>query len=139
MLDGVSRHCLVVKKASYLHQTIISITTFVFIDFLQKLNHDFLQCFNVQLVLFTLQHTFESTKYNRKYTVHPKVHKCTFGCTVHLFPFPVEKYWFLRVNVPLGVLCTFKSDSTKYIRRGFYIYGQFWTLSPKWSQEQQLI
>ena len=77
--------------ASYPHQTNLSIPTLVFIDFLQKLNHDFLQCFYVQLVLFTLQHTYESTKYNQKYTVHPKVHKCTFGCTLYPFSFPIEQ------------------------------------------------
>ena len=33
------------------------------------------------------------------------------------FPFPVEKYWFLCVNVPLAVLCTFKNESTKYTWR----------------------
>ena len=65
----------------------------------------------------TLQHSFEvqstikSTQYIQKYINVLLDVLCT------LFPFLVEKYLFLRVNVPSGVLCTFKSESAKYIQR----------------------
>ena len=58
-----------------------------------------------------------STKYNQKYTVHPKVHKSTFGCAVYPVPISCRKNWSIHVNVPLGVLSTFKSESAKYIPR----------------------
>ncbi len=58
-----------------------------------------------------------STKYNQKYTVHPKVHKSTFGCAVYPVSISCRKNWSIHVNVPLGVLSTFKSESAKYIPR----------------------
>ncbi len=64
-----------------------------------------------------VQSTIKSTQYIRKYINVLLDVLCTF------FPFPLDKYLFLRVNVPLGVLCTFKSESaitsegTKYIQK----------------------
>ena len=71
--------------------------------------------YNLYSLLFNIhmkvQSTIKSTQYIRKYINVLLDVLCTF------FPFPLDKYLFLRVNVPLGVLCTFKSESTKYIRR----------------------
>ena len=58
-----------------------------------------------------VQSTIKSTQYIRKYINVLLDVLCTF------FPLPLDKHLFLRVNVPLGVLCTFKSESTKYIVR----------------------
>jgi hypothetical protein len=70
--------------------------------------------YNLFSLLFNIhmkvQSTIKSTQYIRKYINVLLDVLCTF------FPFPLDKYLFLRVNVPLGVLCTFKSESTKYIR-----------------------
>ena len=71
--------------------------------------------YNLYSLLFNIhmkvQSTIKSTQYIRKYINVLLDVLCTF------FPFPLDKYLFLRVNVPLGVLCTFKSESTKYIQR----------------------
>ncbi len=83
--------------------------------FFRKFNHDFLQCFKVHLVVMKVhlkaQSINESTEYIQKYINALSDVLCT------LSSFPIEKYWFLHVNVLLGVLFTFKSVSTKHIRR----------------------
>jgi len=71
--------------------------------------------YNLYSLLFNIhmkvQSTIKSTQYIRKYINVLLDVLCTF------FPLPLDKHLFLRVNVPLGVLCTFKSESTKYIVR----------------------
>ena len=61
-----------------------------------------------------------STKYNQKYTDHPKVHKCTFGCTVYPFSISRRKNIDSYVSMYLRVyfvLSKVKSESAKYIQR----------------------
>ena len=104
---------------------LLSIPNYMFIVFLRKFNLDFLQFFNVHLVLFNVhlkvQSTIESTQFIRKYinvlsnvlcTLFSfRVEKiliptcsCTFGCTLYF------QTWKYRVHPKVQST----SESTKY-------------------------
>ena len=104
---------------------LLSIPNYMFIVFLRKFNLDFLQFFNVHLVLFNVhlkvQSTIESTEYIRKYinvlsdvlctllwfpveNISIPMSLCTFGCTLY--------FQKLKYKVHPKVQCT--SESTRY-------------------------
>jgi hypothetical protein len=60
----------------------------------------------------TLQHALESTKYNWKFIVHLKVHKCTFGCTVYPFSISCRKILIPMCQCTFG--CTLYFQKWKY-------------------------